>query len=82
MNAYISSPPFAAKDPMKTYNLILKGIESIMFPRRISKNARELIKKLCRYTEDLSSLKLHDVRDDKPFHDSGKLTTDPSYCDL
>ncbi|XP_071108152.1 cGMP-dependent protein kinase 1-like isoform X1 [Haliotis cracherodii] len=42
------SPPFAGPDPMKTYNLILKGIDAIDFPRRITKNAQSLIKKLCR----------------------------------
>lgn len=33
---------------MKTYNIILKGIDVIEFPRRIGKNAASLIKKLCR----------------------------------
>jgi cGMP-dependent protein kinase 1 len=41
-------PPFTASDPMKTYNIILKGIEAIDFPRKITKNAQNLIKKLCR----------------------------------
>nr|KAG5713809.1 hypothetical protein BaRGS_024436 [Batillaria attramentaria] len=42
------SPPFAGTDPMKTYNLILKGVDAVDFPRRITKNAQNLIKKLCR----------------------------------
>jgi cGMP-dependent protein kinase len=42
------SPPFAASDPMKTYNLILRGIDAIEFPRYITKNARHVIKRLCR----------------------------------
>lgn len=42
------TPPFTASDPMKTYNIILKGIDAIDFPRRISRNAQNLIKKLCR----------------------------------
>lgn len=42
------SPPFSGQDPMKTYNIILKGIDAIDFPRKISKNAQNLIKKLCR----------------------------------
>lgn len=35
---------------MKTYNIILKGIDAIDFSRKISKNAQNLIKKLCRET--------------------------------
>ncbi|XP_074648195.1 cGMP-dependent protein kinase 1-like isoform X2 [Tubulanus polymorphus] len=42
------SPPFSGTDPMKTYNIILKGIDVIEFPKRISRNAHQLIKKLCR----------------------------------
>ena len=42
------SPPFTGQDPMKTYNIILKGIDAIEFPRKITKNAQNLIKKLCR----------------------------------
>lgn len=42
------TPPFSAPDPMKTYNIILKGIDAIEFPRKITKNAQNLIKKLCR----------------------------------
>nr|XP_042902919.1 cGMP-dependent protein kinase, isozyme 2 forms cD4/T1/T3A/T3B [Parasteatoda tepidariorum] len=41
-------PPFQGADPMKTYNIILKGIDAIEFPRVISRNAAALIKKLCR----------------------------------
>jgi hypothetical protein len=44
-----SSPPFSGSDPMKTYNIILKGIDAIEFPRRVSKMATLLIKRLCRY---------------------------------
>jgi cGMP-dependent protein kinase len=42
------SPPFAGSDPMKTYNVILKGIDVIEFPKKITRNAHVLIKKLCR----------------------------------
>uniref|UniRef100_H2YVX9 cGMP-dependent protein kinase n=2 Tax=Ciona savignyi TaxID=51511 RepID=H2YVX9_CIOSA len=42
------SPPFSGSDPMKTYNQILKGIDMIEFPKKISKNAQSLIRKLCR----------------------------------
>ncbi|XP_050549542.1 cGMP-dependent protein kinase, isozyme 2 forms cD4/T1/T3A/T3B isoform X3 [Spodoptera frugiperda] len=42
------SPPFTGTDPMKTYNKILKGIDAVEFPRCITRNATNLIKKLCR----------------------------------
>jgi len=42
------SPPFSGQDPMKTYNMILKGIDAVDFPRKITRNAQNLIKKLCR----------------------------------
>ncbi|XP_049819329.1 cGMP-dependent protein kinase, isozyme 1-like isoform X2 [Aethina tumida] len=43
------SPPFSASDPMKTYNLILKGIDMIDFAKfNVSRSAQSLIKKLCR----------------------------------
>jgi len=34
---------------MRTYNIILKGIDVIDFPRKITRNAQTLIKRLCRY---------------------------------
>jgi len=43
------SPPFSGPDPMKTYNIILRGIDMIEFPKKITKNAGNLIKKLCRW---------------------------------
>ena len=46
----LTSPPFCGADPMRTYNIILKGIDAIEFPKRISKWAQNLIKKLCRLT--------------------------------
>ncbi|CAB3371559.1 Hypothetical predicted protein [Cloeon dipterum] len=42
------TPPFTGADPMKTYNIILKGIDAIEFPRNITRHAIALIKKLCR----------------------------------
>ncbi|KAH7983048.1 hypothetical protein HPB52_008844 [Rhipicephalus sanguineus] len=42
------APPFAADDPMKTYNIILRGIDMLDFPRTMSRNAVSLIKRLCR----------------------------------
>ncbi|XP_062548694.1 cGMP-dependent protein kinase, isozyme 1 [Armigeres subalbatus] len=41
-------PPFAAADPMKTYNIILKGIDMVNFPKHMSRGAVSLIKRLCR----------------------------------
>ncbi|KAH8333520.1 hypothetical protein KR059_000499 [Drosophila kikkawai] len=42
------TPPFSAPDPMQTYNLILKGIDMINFPKQMSRWAVQLIKRLCR----------------------------------
>jgi cGMP-dependent protein kinase len=42
------TPPFAGADAMLTYNIILKGIDAIEFPRNILRNATALIKKLCK----------------------------------
>ncbi|CAL4105791.1 unnamed protein product [Meganyctiphanes norvegica] len=42
------TPPFTGGDPMKTYNIILKGIDMIDFPSHIQRNAISLIKRLCR----------------------------------
>ncbi|NXE40791.1 KGP1 kinase, partial [Ptilorrhoa leucosticta] len=52
-------PPFSGPDPMKTYNIILRGIDMIEFPKKIAKNAANLIKKLCRDnpSERLGNLK-------------------------
>ncbi|KAK1905700.1 cGMP-dependent protein kinase 1 [Dissostichus eleginoides] len=52
-------PPFSGPDPMKTYNIILRGIDMIEFPKKITKNAGNLIKKLCRDnpSERLGNLK-------------------------
>ena len=45
---FLGTPPFTGPDPMRTYNIILKGIDAIEFPRNITRNATALIKKLCR----------------------------------
>ena len=48
---YISlffSPPFTASDPMKIYNIILRGIDQIHFPRHVTKTAITIIKRFCR----------------------------------
>ena len=41
-------PPFSGSEPMRTYNMVLKGIDMIEFPRTITKNAHNLIKRLCK----------------------------------
>lgn len=48
LDPFLCSPPFSGPDPMKTYNIILRGIDMIEFPKKITKNAANLIKKLCR----------------------------------
>jgi len=45
---YTGAPPFSASDPMKTYNIILKGIDVIDFPRHMPRSGEQLIKRLCR----------------------------------
>lgn len=42
------NPPFCGSDGMKTYNLILQGINMISFPVSMSKAAVNIIRKLCR----------------------------------
>ncbi|XP_055682504.1 cGMP-dependent protein kinase 1 isoform X1 [Lutzomyia longipalpis] len=44
----VGKPPFRGKDHLKTYTLILRGIESVDMPSRIPKKAQDLIKRLCR----------------------------------
>jgi cGMP-dependent protein kinase len=45
----LGRPPFQAADPMKTYTLILKGVDALDLPnKRIGKTATHLVKKLCR----------------------------------
>uniref|UniRef100_A0AAY4DZD7 cGMP-dependent protein kinase n=1 Tax=Denticeps clupeoides TaxID=299321 RepID=A0AAY4DZD7_9TELE len=53
------SPPFTGTDQMVTYTLILKGIEKMDFPKKISKRSGDLIRKLCRQnpSERLGHLK-------------------------
>uniref|UniRef100_A0A8C5B7G2 cGMP-dependent protein kinase n=1 Tax=Gadus morhua TaxID=8049 RepID=A0A8C5B7G2_GADMO len=55
----IGSPPFSGSDQMMTYTLILKGVEKMDFPKKISKRPEDLIRKLCRRNpvERLGNLK-------------------------
>uniref|UniRef100_A0A667YUC8 cGMP-dependent protein kinase n=1 Tax=Myripristis murdjan TaxID=586833 RepID=A0A667YUC8_9TELE len=55
----IGSPPFSGSDQMMTYTFILKGIEKMDFPKKITKRPEDLIRKLCRRnpSERLGNLK-------------------------
>lgn len=44
----VGKPPFRGKDHMKTYNLILRGIDVLQMPAKIPRKAQVLIKRLCR----------------------------------
>lgn len=48
----VGKTPFKTNDAsyMQTYNLIVKGIEHVKFPSRVSKNATDLIMRLCNAT--------------------------------
>nr|CAD7576362.1 unnamed protein product [Timema californicum] len=68
------SPPFRGTDHLKTYGLILKGIESVKgFPKEITREAKGLIRKLCRVvpTERLGYQKngITDIKNHKWFND-------------
>uniref|UniRef100_A0A672ZWB5 cGMP-dependent protein kinase n=1 Tax=Sphaeramia orbicularis TaxID=375764 RepID=A0A672ZWB5_9TELE len=40
-------PPFGGSDPIKTYTMVLHGIEKVDFPKRIRKRPDDLIRRLC-----------------------------------
>ncbi|KAF0990180.1 hypothetical protein HZS_5948 [Henneguya salminicola] len=44
----VGRPPFVGDDPIKTYNVIMKGFESVSFPPEVSKNFESFVRKLCR----------------------------------
>ncbi|XP_068954405.1 cGMP-dependent protein kinase 2 [Petaurus breviceps papuanus] len=60
------NPPFSGIDQMMTYNLILKGIEKIDFPKKVTRRPEDLIRRLCRQnpTERLGNLKsgINDIK--------------------
>ncbi|NWS27028.1 KGP2 kinase, partial [Polioptila caerulea] len=60
------SPPFSGADQMMTYNLILKGIERLDFPKIITRRPEDLIRRLCRQnpTERLGNLRngINDIK--------------------
>ncbi|CAL8106642.1 unnamed protein product [Orchesella dallaii] len=53
----------SSSDPLATYNAILKGIDSVKFPKTCSKAAVSLIRRLCRQTpgERLGARNLRDI---------------------
>lgn len=67
----VGKPPFRAAggDHMKTYTLILRGIDAVAFHPRVSNSAKNLIRKLCRAVpaERLGYLKngMEDVKNQK-----------------
>ncbi|XP_060688160.1 cGMP-dependent protein kinase 2 isoform X4 [Hemiscyllium ocellatum] len=60
------SPPFSGFDQMMTYNLILKGVEKLDFPKKVTKRPEEMIRRLCKQnpTERLGNLKngINDIK--------------------
>lgn len=42
------NPPFTSSEPMKTYRMILRGIDGIDWPWKVKKPAQNLIRRLCR----------------------------------
>jgi len=42
------TPPFTASDPMKVYNIILRGFDQIDVPRHVSRTAVTLMKRFCK----------------------------------
>ncbi|KAG8551936.1 hypothetical protein GDO81_004344 [Engystomops pustulosus] len=65
------SPPFSGTDPIKIYNMVLKGIEKVDFPHRIGRRSEDLIRRLCRINpaERLGNRKngISDIRKHKWF---------------
>ncbi|XP_051896580.1 cGMP-dependent protein kinase 2 [Pristis pectinata] len=60
------SPPFSGYDQMMTYNLILKGVEKMDFPKKITKRPEDMIRRLCKQNpnERLGNLKngINDIK--------------------
>uniref|UniRef100_A0A914C3A6 cGMP-dependent protein kinase n=1 Tax=Acrobeloides nanus TaxID=290746 RepID=A0A914C3A6_9BILA len=65
------TPPFASTDPMHTYNSILKGVQSLLWPKFMSQEAINLICKFCRRepTQRLGYGCIEDARTDPWFKD-------------
>ncbi|XP_032868511.1 cGMP-dependent protein kinase 2-like isoform X1 [Amblyraja radiata] len=65
------NPPFTGPDAIETYNMILKGMEQVDFPKRIPNRPADLIRRLCKVnpTERLGNKKngINDIRKQKWF---------------
>ncbi|XP_059802406.1 cGMP-dependent protein kinase 2 [Hypanus sabinus] len=65
------NPPFTGPDPIEIYNMILKGMEQVDFPKQIPKRPADLIRRLCKVnpTERLGNKKngINDIRKQKWF---------------
>ncbi|XP_078387176.1 cGMP-dependent protein kinase 2 [Cetorhinus maximus] len=65
------NPPFTGPDPIQIYNMILRGMEKVDFPKRIPKRPEDLIRRLCKVnpTERLGNKKngINDIRKHKWF---------------
>uniref|UniRef100_A0AAR2JBM4 cGMP-dependent protein kinase n=1 Tax=Pygocentrus nattereri TaxID=42514 RepID=A0AAR2JBM4_PYGNA len=82
------SPPFTGSDQMMTYTFILKGMEKMDFPKKITKRPGDLIRKLCNIKTKwgIDGMKAHSLlsppfifSQTKPFRVKGP--TDHSYFD-
>lgn len=61
-------PPFSSATPMQTYEWILKGANTLVWPREVGQKARMLICKFCR-RDPMQRLGMADARNDRWFHD-------------
>ncbi|XP_069744324.1 cGMP-dependent protein kinase 2 [Narcine bancroftii] len=65
------NPPFNGTDPIEIYNMILKGMEKVDFPKQITSRPADLITRLCKInpTERLGNKKngINDIRKQKWF---------------
>lgn len=74
-------PPFRGRDHLKTYTKILRGIEATEMPSRITKNAKDLIRRLLKQAplDRLGNQKegIADIKKHSFFHkfDFQKLST-------
>ncbi|KAG9485194.1 hypothetical protein GDO78_008338 [Eleutherodactylus coqui] len=75
------SPPFSGTDPIKIYNMVLKGIEKVDFPHRIGRRSEDLIRRLCRWFQGFNWEGLRNRKLLSPLKREIKGITDHSYFD-